>query len=87
MSTKGSTGFGSGGSAPGAGVVVVVAGGASLRGHGGTLVFRSDLERSELDEGALGGGAPPCFGSVEDPGLPVVGLLRDERDLELSEAG
>ena len=84
----GSTGPGSGGSAPGAGAEVEEAEGAVLGGHGGTLVLRSDLDRSDADDGAAGGGgAPPDLGSMDDPGLPSRGLLREDRDLELSDAG
>ena len=93
VSTKGSAGSGSGGSAPGAGVVVVDEVGACLGGHGGTLVLRSDLARSDLersdsDDGALaGGGIPPGLGSLDEPGLPFCGLSLEDRDRELSEAG
>lgn len=90
----GSTGSGSGGSAPGAGAAVAVElDGANLPGHGGTLAFRTDLERSDAEDGGsafgvgCGGGAPPRLGSVDDPALPARGLSREDLDLALSEGG
>ena len=89
----GSTGSGSGGSAPGAGAAVAVElEGANLPGHGGTLAFRTDLERSDAEDGGSagggsGGGAPPRLGSLDDPGLPARGLSREDLDLALSEGG
>ena len=51
-------------------------------------MFRSDLDRSDPVDGAVGaGGAPPDLGSLDDPGLPLRGLLREDRDLELPDAG
>ena len=89
----GSTGSGSEGSAPGAGAAVAVElEGANLPGHGGTLAFRTDLERSDVEDGGsagggCGGGAPPRLGSLDGPALPARGLSREDLDLALSEGG
>ena len=91
-STVGSIGSGSEGSAPGAGAVAVELEGANLPGHGGTVAFRTDLERSGAEDGGSAGGgsggeAAPRLGSLDDPGLPARGLSREDLDLALSEEG
>ena len=55
-STVGSIGSGSEGPAPWTGAVAAELEGANLPGRGGTLAFRTDLERSDAEDGGSAGG-------------------------------